>query len=230
MINKLPKGTEISNSRYFSKFNLCMIRPPNPINPYQYTILYIVHPSVCHTTNIERFPLYFTLSLSLYIIIFNLNHISLIISLFLKGCQWSEQPSLSVPVQTRPAKPAVQQASVFPVHAAGDRHIVPALLYSLWSLLCHGERRRLPLFWPTNVCRHHSNILGHCRKCSGETINGTKQAKIALMIWKIMLYSHLWCMYLFLDWTWQTLLDSCQSPLHMGQPDSVFCHIICNAK
>lgn len=150
-------------------------------------------------------------------------------SLFPKGCQWPEQSSLPEPVQTRPAKPSLQQTAVFPVHAAGDGHIFPALLHSLWSLLCHGERGRLPLFRPASVRRHHSNILGHCRKCSGKSISRTKQTKIALLM-RRTLYLCLWYMYLFLDWTWQTLLDSCQSPLHMGQPHSILCNIVCDAK
>lgn len=58
-------------------------------------------------------------------------------------------------------------SAVFPVHAAGCDHIMPPLLYSIWSLLRIGERRWLPTVWPTNVCCHHSHIFDP-RKCSGK--------------------------------------------------------------
>lgn len=110
---------------------------------------------------------------------------TLMISLFPKGCQWPEQPSLPEPVQTGPAKPSLQQAPVFPVHAAGAGHLFPAFLYSLWSLLCHGERGRLLLLRPTGIRCHHSNIFGHCCKLSGKSLNRTKGQKTALLSRKI---------------------------------------------
>lgn len=115
--------------------------------------------------------------------------------LFSKGRQWPEQPSLPKSVQTRPAKPSLQQASVFPVHPAGGCHVIPAFLHSLRSFPSHGERRRLLLFRPTGVRRHHSNILGHCCKCSGETVNITKYCQNRTAKWKedLIFIIMVWC-------------------------------------
>lgn len=121
------------------------------------------------------------------------------ISLFPKGCEWPEQPTLPESVQTGPTKPSLQQTAVLPVHTAGGGHIFSALLYPLWSLLCHGERGWLPLFRPTSICCHHSNILGHCCQCSGKSEEQEKQRntlKIAMLIEKvhiIMFMIHISC-------------------------------------
>lgn len=119
---------------------------------------------------------------------------TLMIFFFPTGCEWQEQPTLPESVQTGPTKPSLQQTTVLPVHAAGGGDIFPALLYSIRSLLCHGERGWLPLFRPTNVCCHHSNILGHCCKCSGKSGNRSKQIKNSTVDWEsqhtIMLTIH----------------------------------------
>ena len=102
-----------------------------------------------------------------------------------------------MPVQTRPAEPSLQQAPVLPVRAAGDGHLVPALLHSLRSLLCHGKRG------PTGVCCHHSNIVGHCRQCPGKSANGTKETNIALLV-RQTIVKHVFCPQIGLDkhyWT-----------------------------
>lgn len=65
---------------------------------------------------------------------------------FLAGCERSEQPALPEPLQTRSTKPPLQQATVFPVHAAGGGHLVPPLFYSLWGLFNPAERRWLTVF------------------------------------------------------------------------------------